>query len=130
MARGLAEDGDIGPTDLRRIQVLYDDARADVNAGLDRLLVELEVTGSYESADPFADVAERAESRVASFISETDEIIFGEDRSLGAAGIGLVGDIAQAFVEVWKTFRGESVANHDKLVERIDALKWARYEDL
>lgn len=130
MARALVADNELEKADLRMVQALYDEARADVNAGLDRLLVELAATGDYESAEPFTRIAERAEAHVSTFITESDQVILGEDRGLAEAGIGVAGDIAQALVDVWKTLRGENTGRHDKLVTRIDALKWSKYDDV
>ena len=40
LVRALVADEEIGVAELRRVQVLYADARSSVNAGLDRLLVD------------------------------------------------------------------------------------------
>jgi hypothetical protein len=117
--------------DLRKIQRLYDEARAEVNAGLDRLLVELEATGGYESTEPFKAIAEKAADRVASFMTASDELILGEDRSGWAdASIGLAGDLVGSLVEIWKTLRGARSGRHDALVNRIDSLKWEAFHDV
>lgn len=131
LAQSLVEDGEVGVEDLRKIQRLYDDARAEINGGLDRLLVELESTGTYESTEPFKAVAEKAVDRVAAFMVASDELILGEDRSGWAdASIGLAGDLVGSMLEIWKTLRGERSVRHEALVKRIDSLKWDAFDDV
>lgn len=63
LARSLLEDGEITTADLRTLQSSYDDARTEVNAGLDRLLVELETTDPDAALTSYNVVAERAEHK-------------------------------------------------------------------
>lgn|GEM_PF-4779394 len=129
LVRSLLEDGEIEKKDLRNIQRLYEEARADVNAGLDRLLVEIEVVGSHGSIDPYEKVAERAAKRVAEFLEASDELILGEDRSgLVTAGLGIVDSMMKAFVDVWKTMRGERSERRALLIQRIESLKWGQFD--
>ena len=131
LVRALAEDGEIETADLRGVQALYDDARADVNSGLDRLLVELEKTGSYESAEPYAEVAERAANRVDDFVRRCDAIILGDDRSgVIGGGLSLAETLVTALVDVWKTVREGRTDRHALFVERVESLKWGEFDDI
>ena len=131
LVRSLLEDGEIEAAELRKVQILYDDVRSDVNSGLDRLLVELETTGTYETVEPYARVAERVAQRVQEFIVMTDELILGEDRSgIAEAGLSLAESLMTALVDVWKTLRGERTERHTLLIQRIDSLKWSEFDDV
>ncbi len=131
LARSLLEDGEIKAADLRNIQILYEDARSDVNSGLDRLIVELETTGAYDTAEPYAQVAERAAQHVQEFMKTSDELVFGEDRSgLAGAGLSLAETFVTALVDVWKTLRGERTERHSLLIQRIGSLKWSEFDDI
>ena len=131
LARSLSADGDLAKTDFRKIQVQYDETRADVNAGLDRLLVELETTGSLESVESYTRLAERVAQRVETFLKSSDSLLFGDDRS-GAvgAGLGLVGIVTKALVDMWKTLRSDHTDRHTLLIKRIDSLKWQQFDDI
>ena len=131
LLRSLQDDGEVKAEDMRRLRLLYDEARADVNAGLDRILVELESTGSNASVDPYPRVAERASKRAAEFLAESDTVIFGGDRGAAAeAGAKLADSLVTAFVDVWKTLRGERSARNEKLAERIGSLKWQSFDQI
>jgi hypothetical protein len=129
--RSLVKDGEVDAADLRRVRILYDEARSDVNAGLDRLLAELEATGAYETPEPFTRVAEQAGKRVAELISVSDRLALGEDRgSPIEAGVKLADTLVKAFVDVWKTLRGERTARRSLLLQRIGSLKWSAFDDI
>lgn len=131
LARSLVEDGEIKATELRKIQILYDDTRSEVNSGLDRLLVELETTGAYESVEPYTRVAERAAQRAQEFIETSDALILGEDRSgIAEAGLSLAESLVTALVDVWKTLRGERTERHSLLIKRIGSLKWNEFDEI
>jgi len=131
-ARLLMADGEIEGAELTDIQRLYDLARADVNAGIDRLLVELETTGSYESTEAYSRFAERAAERVAGFIRESDAITRADKRSglAAAAGVNFAKELVTAFVDVWKTLRGERTERHSLLTQRIASLKWSEFDEI
>ena len=46
LVRSLHQEQRVNEEEYQKIQLLYDEARADVNAGLDRVLVELEAAES------------------------------------------------------------------------------------
>ena len=131
LARSLHMDGELETSNLRKIQEQYDDARADVNAGLDRLLVELEATGSVESQEVYTRTAERAAQRVEAFLKLSDGLTLGKGRS-GAVGVGLglVGIVTKALVDMWKTLRSGQSERQALLIKRIDSLKWSQFDDI
>lgn len=128
--RSLREDGEIEEKDLRKIQLLYSEVRADVNAGLDRVLVELEITGSKGATEPYDRVAARAAKRATDFLESSDEMILGDDRGAVEAGIKLADSMTKAFVDIWKTLRGEKSERHEQLIRRIESLKWEQFSEI
>jgi hypothetical protein len=131
LVRSLVKDGEIDTVDLRRVRILYDDARSDVNAGLDRLLAELEAHGTYATAEPYTQVAERAAARMAELIKISDKLALGEDRGDPVeAGMKLVDTVVKAFVDVWKTLRGERTSRRSLFVQRLGSLRWSPFDDI
>ena len=128
--RSLLEDGQVEDKVYRKIQVLYDDARSDVNAGLDRVLVELETKGTKGTVERYDNVARRAAERAAKFTEAIDEVVFGKDRGLEVIGVDLIEPLAKAFVDVWKVLHGEKTQRHVLLMQRITSLKWAEFSDI
>ena len=130
LVRALLEDKEIKDEEYRRIQSLYDDARAEVNSGLDRLLVELETTGSQGKEEPYDRLARRAADRTTEFLKISDKVIFGNDRGLVESGVDLAGKLVDALVDVWKTLHGEKTQRHALLLKRIESLKWREFADV
>jgi len=130
LIRSLLEDGEIGDEQYRKIQILYDEARADVNAGLDRLLVELETTSSQGTIEPYDRVAQRAAERTAQFLKISDQVIFGKDRGILELGMKLADSLIKAFVDIWKVLRGEKTERHTLLLQRIESLKWGEFSEV
>ncbi len=130
LVRALVADGELGSEGLRSLQVAYADARARVNAGLDRLLVELETAKVQESAEPYREVASSAAQQIAVFLAACDKEILGDDRGVLEAGLGAAGSISSALVDIWKTLRGEKTERHLALIRRIDSLRWDPFEGI
>ncbi len=131
LIKTMREDGDITQSENRHMVLLYDEARADVNSGIDRLVAELEARGKVSGEEPFEEVAGRAAKRVENFLAESDLLVFGEARSgMLEAGLSLSEAVIGAFVDVWKNLRGERTARHGKLVERLNGLKWQAFEEI
>ena len=130
LIKTMREEEEISVSDHRRMVALYGEARADVNSGIDRLLIEVEAAGKIENEGPFEEIASRAAEQVETFITESDQLVFGEDRSgVVEAGISFAGAIVSAMVDVWKSVRGERTTRHAKFVERLDSLKWPAFEE-
>ena len=90
-------DGEMPPESLRNLRRLYDDARAEVNAGLDRLLVELEASRSQPDMEPYARLAEKSSLRVQQFLTESDRLSLGQERSgIVEAGVKAGGDLVKS----------------------------------
>ncbi len=131
LLRALVADKELSADELRPIQGRYSDARARVNASFDRLLVELEVAGKTESAEPISKLANRAAEEMTGFIEASDAVILGDDRSgIGAAAIGAGPGFVGALVDVWKTLRGEKKQKHAALIGRIESLKWEPFDEI
>ncbi|MBW1805453.1 MAG: hypothetical protein JRJ06_03625 [Deltaproteobacteria bacterium] len=131
LIKTMREDEEITASDNRRMTTLYDEARAHVNSGIDRLLVELETTGKVDDDKSFEEIASRAAQQVEAFVTESDQLVFGEDRSgMVEAGLGLAGILVGAMVNVWKNLRGARKVRHSKLVKRIDDLRWPAFDEL
>ncbi len=130
LVKAMLKDGDISASDHRRIVALYDEARAEVNSGIDRLLVELDTKGTLDGEEPFERIASRAAKHVEEFVAESDRVVFGPDRGTVEAGLNLAESLVNAFVDVWKTLRGERAMRHEKLVERLDALRWPTFGEI
>ena len=128
--RSLREDGEIEEKDLRKIQLLYGEVRADVNAGLDRVLVEIETTGSKGATEPYERIAVRAAKRATDFLESSDEMILGDDRGAVEAGINLADSMTKAFVDIWKTLRGDKSERHEQFIRRIESLKWEQFSKI
>jgi len=128
LLRSLHKDGEVDSQQLNRLRILYNEARAEVNGGLDRLIVELESTGEKESSEPYARVAERAARYAAQFLSESDTAIFGDDRGAIETGVKVADSLIGALVDVWKTIRGERVEQNRKLSQRIESFKWHNFD--
>jgi hypothetical protein len=130
LINSMHKDEEISASDHRRMATLYEGARADVNSGVDRLLVELEASDRIDSEDSFEKIASRAARQVETFVAESDLLVFGEDRSvILEGGLSLAGTIIGALVDVWKNIRGARTAWHTKLVERLDGLRWSAFEN-
>ena len=131
LIKALLDEDEITTTDYRRILVLYSDAQAGANAGIDRMLFQLEALGEMHEQERFNDMASRTSKDVETFLVQSDLLIFGEHRS-GAieAGVSFAETLTNAFVDVWKTLRGEKNARHAKVVERIESLRWKAFDDV
>lgn len=129
LARSLAEEGgEVAPAQLLALQVLYSDARSNINASLDRLLVEMQAEGASMVVESYERVAERAAEHANRFLDASDDVILGPDRSLVDAGVKTIGSLASALVDVWKTLRGEKKERLKELVERLESFKWEPFE--
>jgi len=128
--RSSFEDGEVEEKVYRKIRILYDEARSDVNSGLDRVLVELETKRTKGNVESYNDVARRAAERAARFTEAIDEVIFGKDRGLEVVGTALIEPLANAFVDVWKVLHKEKTQRHLLLMQRITSLKWAEFTDI
>lgn len=131
LIKTMREDEEITASDNRRMATLYDEARAHVNSGIDRLLVELETMGKVDNDKSFETIASRTAQQVETFVTESDQLVFGEDRTgMVEAGLGLAGILVGAMVDVWKNLRGVRKVQHSKLVKRLDGLRWSAFDDL
>ena len=133
LIRSLALEHEIDHKDLIRIEMHYDKIRADVNAGIDRLLVEIETTGKTGAVEPFNRVAMRVSEQVAGFIKSSDELIFGGKRGPSAtidAGVKLVDSLVNALLDIWKTLHSEKNERNELLVQRIESLKWGEFSKI
>jgi hypothetical protein len=128
--RSLHEDVEIDDKVYQGIRLLYDEARADVNAGLTRVLAELESTSSKGTVEQYDRVAQRAANRATDFIEASDNAIFGKDRGLVDTGVKFVDSLAKALVEVWKVVRNEKAERHALLIQRITSLKWNEFLEI
>lgn len=126
LIHSVAADGGISAAQLRSLQQSYADARAMVNGGLDRLLVEIEMSGSPEGGESYEMVAARAAKQVRTFLTDSDSVIPRE--GVSDAGVKLGGSILSAFVDIWKTLRGEKKEKVAAFVKRVEALKWRPFE--
>ncbi len=121
----LSAEKEVSPADFRRLEASYGQARARVNASLDRLLVELEFLKRDATQVSIDDLAKRAGDEMSAFIEASDTVIFGEGRSgTGAAALGAAPGFIAAIIDVWKTLRGEKRTRQDALIKRIEAMKW------
>lgn len=131
LIKALLDDGEITKTDYRRILVLYSDAQAGANAGIDRMLFQLEALGEMQEQERFNDLASRTAEDVETFLVQSDLLVFGEDRSGAiAAGVSFAETLTNAFMDIWKTLRGERNARHAKVIERIESLRWKAFDDV
>jgi hypothetical protein len=126
LARSLAT-----PAELLALQVLYSEARSNINASLDRLLIELQTVGARAAvAESYERVAERAAEHAQRFLEASDDLIIGADMSIVEAGIKAVSSLASALVDVWKTLRGEKKERFAHLTKRLESFKWEHFEQI
>lgn len=131
LARSLLADGGISKKDLRKLEIAYSDARAQVNAGLDRILVELEISRTGAELESYEIVANRAGEQILVFLDASDALILGDDKgSPIEAGLDAAKTFASAFVDIWKTFRGDKKERNAALIKRIESLKWAAFDEI
>ena len=130
LVRSLFEEEEIEKKDMREIKIRYEEARGNVNSSLERILVEIETNGSKVSFDSYEKIAKRAADQTADFIKASDKLILGEDRSALEASLQLGGSIVGAFVEIWKTVRGERMERDERLVRRFESLKWESFDQI
>ncbi len=129
LVRSLLEDEEIDAAELRRLQLLYADSRSSVNAGLDRLLVELEIDRAAAPAESYAVTADRAAERVAAFIAASDALILGDDRGDPVTAVlDLVKSLPAALIDIWKTLRNDTSERRTRLIARIESLKWEPFD--
>jgi hypothetical protein len=129
-AKALVVDGEITTAQLRELQLVYDEARSEVNAGLDRLAIEIE-SSQQTPTDTYTRVAETAARHVSTFLDMSEAYALGTPRSpLAAAAVGLLPKLAKAFIDVWKQLRSESSSRRVALVHRIEALKWRDFSEV
>ena len=130
LVRSLLEDGEIQKKDLKKIQILYGDTRAEVNAGLDRLLIEMESTGSQGEVEPYARVAKKAGKQAGEFIDACDKLILGEDRGVLEASSAFIDTFVGALVDIWKTYRDDRSARNSQVRDRIELMKWEKFDKI
>ena len=130
LVRALVADSEKDEQDLTRMRVLYEDARANVNAGLDRLLVEMEGSARVESAESYRRAADIADEKAGTFLKESGTLILGEDRSVVEAGVKAAGSVVSALVDIWKTLRGEKKGMRAAVTKRIETLKWSPFDEI
>lgn len=130
LVRSLYREKRVNDTEFQKIQLLYDEARADVNAGLDRVLVELETTGKKGNVEPYERVAKRAAEKTAEFLNSSDDIMFGKDRGAVETSIKFMDSLVDAFVDIWKVLRGEKTERHKLLMQRMESLKWSDFSEI
>jgi hypothetical protein len=138
IAGSMVSDGDLTTRELRELRIMYSDARAQVNAGLERLVVELEATKQGATPETFEMVATRAAEQIQLFLQQSDALLDEDRAATEAAGLAKVAgpaiegvkSIASALVDVWKTLRGEKKERRAALIKRVEGLKWAAFEEL
>jgi hypothetical protein len=131
LLRGRFSDGAIDEKNLLEAQRRYADARAEVNAGLERILIEMTGPDRRASDAAYAEVARRAGEGADRFISFADGLLFGDIRGgVADAGLNVVGSLITALVDIWKQLRGERNARNDEVARRLEALKWATFSDI
>ena len=131
LIKALLDDGDIPKAEYRKVVILYGDAQAGANAGIDRILFQLEAVGKLQEQERFNELATQTAKDVESFLVQSDLLIFGEYRS-GAveAGVSLAETLTNALMDIWKTLRGERNERHAKVIERIESLRWKAFDDV
>ena len=115
---------------MKKIQILYGDTRAEVNAGLDRLLIEMESTGSQGEVEPYARVAKKAGKQAGEFIDACDKLILGEDRGVLEASSAFIDTFVGALVDIWKTYRDDRSARNSQVRDRIELMKWEKFDKI
>jgi hypothetical protein len=135
LLQALHADGEIDAQILRRGELLYEDARAAMNSWLDAVEKGYEIYGR-SPGDPVPEKLRQGARSAGDFLSYADDLILGGKRNpaVVAAALGLIPNVIEAGVSVWKEWREMTTADQQKrkdfILDLDKTARWSAFETI
>lgn len=132
LLKGLHAEGEIDAQSLRRAQLLYEDARAAMNAWLDAAETGYDIAHRGPPSDSVPEKLQLGARRAGDFLSYADKLILGESRGSNVveAVVGLVSKVIDAGVTVWKDVRTSNDQRRKQIALDLDRTRWPAFESI
>lgn len=128
---GLHATGEVDRVAYRKGRLLYEDARASMNAWLDQLLIELDQGGAPGALDVSSTKLAAAADAAESFLAYVDELFLGDRRgNLLPVVVPFAEELLKAGLDIWKESRAAKESARARLTRRLEQLKWRPFEEL
>ncbi len=132
LLKGLHADGEIDAKSLRRGQLLYEDARAAMNAWLDAVETGYDIASKGTPGDPVPEKLQLGTHRASEFLAYADKLILGESRGpdVVEAALSLVSKAVDAGVAVWKEIKEGNKQHRKQIAVALDRTRWSAFESI